>query len=60
LGRGRFIPTLAVDQLASTLGTWFGVGNSDLLSIFPNLQNFATGANVTGNLNCMRSATLPA
>ena len=36
------VPTMAVDQYAATLGAWFGVGASDLASIFPNLGNFPT------------------
>ncbi len=59
VGRGRFIPTLAVDQFAGTLGTWFGVGNSDLLSVLPNLHNFATSANPTGSLAFMEPGTAP-
>ncbi|MDC7684570.1 DUF1501 domain-containing protein [Asticcacaulis sp. BYS171W] len=37
-----FIPTTSVDQYAATMGAWFGVGNSDLNTIFPNLRNFST------------------
>jgi uncharacterized protein (DUF1501 family) len=40
VGRGRFIPTMAVDQFGATLGSWFGVSNANLLTIFPNLANF--------------------
>jgi len=40
VGRGRFIPTMAVDQFGATLGSWFGVSDADLLTIFPNLSNF--------------------
>jgi len=39
---GRWIPTTAVDQYAATLATWFGVGATDLPSVFPNLANFPT------------------
>jgi len=34
------IPTLSVDQYAGTLGRWFGLSESQLDSIFPNLRNF--------------------
>jgi uncharacterized protein (DUF1501 family) len=39
---GRFIPTTALDQYATTLATWFGVSPANLSSIFPNLVNFPT------------------
>ncbi|MBY0373681.1 MAG: DUF1501 domain-containing protein [Bryobacteraceae bacterium] len=38
--RGYFIPTTSLDQYAATFGSWFGVPDSDLLQIFPNLANF--------------------
>lgn len=41
--RGQFLPTLAVDQFAATLAQWMGVASADLPSIFPNLDNFASG-----------------
>ena len=34
------IPTTSVDQYAATMGRWFGVPDSSLNSIFPNLKNF--------------------
>jgi uncharacterized protein (DUF1501 family) len=40
-GRGNWIPTTSLDQYAATLGSWFGVPDPDLLSIFPNLTNFS-------------------
>ena len=36
------IPTMSVDQYAGTIGRWFGVGDAQLQSIFPNLNNFPT------------------
>jgi uncharacterized protein (DUF1501 family) len=38
--RGRWIPDLAVDQYASVVAKWFGVSNSDIATIFPNLSRF--------------------
>ncbi len=39
---GRWIPTTACDQYFATLATWFGVDNSNLATVFPNLGRFAT------------------
>jgi len=39
---GRWIPTTALDQYAATLASWFGVSNTNLPTIFPNLANFTT------------------
>jgi uncharacterized protein (DUF1501 family) len=39
--RGRWIPTVAVDQYGATLAAWFGVGPADLAAVFPNLGRFS-------------------
>ena len=39
---GRWIPTTAIDQYFATLATWFGVDNSNLATVFPNIGRFAT------------------
>ncbi|TKR30989.1 DUF1501 domain-containing protein [Luteimonas gilva] len=39
-GWGQIIPTTSVDQYAATLARWFGVADTDLDLIFPNLGNF--------------------
>ncbi len=40
LGNGSLLPTTSVDQLGATLGRWFGLSDSQLLGLFPNLANF--------------------
>ncbi|MBL8325502.1 MAG: DUF1501 domain-containing protein [Rubrivivax sp.] len=40
LGNGSLLPVSSVDQLAATLGAWFGVSSGDLRIILPNLANF--------------------
>lgn len=39
-GFGRWIPTLATDQYAATLAKWFGVRESDMASVVPNIGRF--------------------
>jgi len=42
VGQGRLLPSTAVDEYAATLATWFGVADSDLARVVPNIGNFAT------------------
>jgi uncharacterized protein (DUF1501 family) len=39
---GRWVPTTASVQYASTLAQWFGVSTSQLPTIFPNIGSFST------------------
>lgn len=41
VGSGRLLPTTSVDQYMGTLGRWFGVADSELTAIAPNLGRFA-------------------
>ena len=51
--QGRIIPSLAQDQLNASICRWFGVDNTLMPTIFPNLTNFALtpGADANGYLN---------
>jgi uncharacterized protein (DUF1501 family) len=40
VGQGRMIPTMAVDQLASTLATWMGVSDSNVNTVVPGIAGF--------------------
>ena len=40
VGQGRLLPALAVDQFGATLGKWFGVSDTELATVMPNLANF--------------------
>jgi len=39
-GRGRWIPTTSVDEYNSTLARWFGVSDTNLATVLPNLGRF--------------------
>lgn len=43
---GILLPRTSVDQYGATLGQWFGVGESQLNDIFPNLNNFSEKKNL--------------
>lgn len=39
--RGSWIPKVSTDEMAATLARWFGVSNSDLPLVLPNIGRFA-------------------
>jgi uncharacterized protein (DUF1501 family) len=43
LGNGALLPKTGVQQLGATLGRWFGASESELLDVFPRLNEFPTG-----------------
>jgi uncharacterized protein (DUF1501 family) len=40
VGQGRLLPSTSVEQLAATLGGWFGLSDAQLLDVLPNLANW--------------------
>lgn len=52
VGQGRLLPSTSVDQYAATLASWFGVSNSELPGVLPNLSHFG-GADYPTNLGFM-------
>jgi uncharacterized protein (DUF1501 family) len=38
---GRWIPTTSVDEFSATIARWFGVADSDMSTVFPNIGRFA-------------------
>ena len=44
VGQGRLLPSTAVDQYAATLARWFGVADTELAGILPNLSRFGVAA----------------
>ncbi|MFZ4481863.1 MAG: DUF1501 domain-containing protein, partial [Rhodoferax sp.] len=52
VGQGRLLPATSVDQYAATLARWFGVADSELQAILPNIGHFG-GAEYPVNLGFM-------
>ena len=44
VGQGRLLPSTSVDQYAATLAKWFGVTDTELYGVLPNLHNFGERA----------------
>ena len=40
LGDGRIIPTTSIDQFGAEIAQWFGLGQSEINDVFPNLHRF--------------------
>mgnify|MGYP001314072272 FL=1 len=45
-GKGRFVPKLAVEQMLSSICSWFGVPDTDMETLFPNLKKFKSGSSI--------------
>ncbi|MEO6392414.1 MAG: DUF1501 domain-containing protein [Pyrinomonadaceae bacterium] len=43
--RGRFLPSVSVEQYAATLARWYGLAEADIPLVFPNINNFV-GSNL--------------
>ena len=41
VGQGRLLPTTSVDQYGATMAKWFGVAESEMTQVFPNIGNFS-------------------
>ena len=53
VGQGRLLPSTSVDQYAATLARWFGISNSEMTTVMPNLSNFG-GSDYPKDLGFMR------
>ncbi len=47
-GQGRLLPNTSVDQYVATLGSWFGISDTDLLTVLPNLGRCDVGLRGVG------------
>ena len=44
MGQGRLLPSTSVDQYAATLARWFGVADSEMAGVLPNIPQFGAAA----------------
>ena len=44
VGQGRLLPSTSVAQYAATLASWFGVADSEMASVLPNIVHFGAAA----------------
>lgn len=51
LGRGRMIPTMSVDTISAELAMWFGISNSELPTILPQIREFYGASETASPLN---------
>ncbi len=54
VGQGRLLPSTSVSQYAATLARWFGVADTELNGILPDLRNFG-GAGYPRDLGFMKA-----
>ena len=44
VGQGRQLPSTSVDRYAATLARWFGVADSEMAGVLPNIRQFGAAA----------------
>ena len=54
--RGRWIPTVSVDQYSAVIAKWFGVDSNSMAAIFPNLSRFNDPFSGSANLGFLPTA----
>ena len=52
IGRGRILPTTSVDAYMAELAGWFGVPQSEITTVIPNITNF-NFANISSPLGIL-------